>query len=115
MLAIFQLPSVYVQCTIWPAPITPSFLTSAAAPTEGVELTFNDDALREIAHLATAVNATTEDIGARRLHTIIERVIEDISFEAPERRGEQITIDAAFVVERIGEVAADEDLSSYIL
>ncbi len=87
----------------------------ALLATEGVELTFTDDALREIAHLATAVNATTEDIGARRLHTIIERVIEDISFEAPERSGERITIDAAFVVERIGEVAADEDLSSYIL
>ena len=57
----------------------------------------------------------TEDIGARRLHTIIERVIEEISFDAPERKGEQIVIDAAFVSERIGEVAADEDLSSYIL
>jgi ATP-dependent HslUV protease ATP-binding subunit HslU len=87
----------------------------ALLATEGVELTFTDDALREMAHLATAVNASTEDIGARRLHTIIERVIEEISFEATEHRGETITIDAAFVADRIGEVAADEDLSSYIL
>jgi ATP-dependent HslUV protease ATP-binding subunit HslU len=87
----------------------------ALLATEGVELCFASDALREMARLATAVNATTEDIGARRLHTIIERVIEDISFEAPERKGEQIVIDAAFVMDRIGEVAADEDLSSYIL
>ncbi len=87
----------------------------AMLATEGVELVFQDEALREMAHLATAVNATTEDIGARRLHTIIERVIEDISFEAPDRKGEQIQIDAAFVIDRIGDVAADEDLSTYIL
>lgn len=87
----------------------------ALLATEGVDLEFADDALREMAHLATAVNATTEDIGARRLHTIIERVIEDISFDAPDRKGEWIKIDAAFVAGRIGEVAADEDLSSYIL
>jgi ATP-dependent HslUV protease ATP-binding subunit HslU len=87
----------------------------ALLATEGVELTFADDAHREMAHLATVVNAAAEDIGARRLHTIIERVIEEISFEAPDRKGDQITIDAAFVSERIGEVVADEDLSSYIL
>ena len=87
----------------------------ALLATEGVELCFAGDSLREMARLATAVNVTTEDIGARRLHTIIERVIEDISFDAPERKGERIVIDAAFVTERIGEVAADEDLSSYIL
>jgi ATP-dependent HslUV protease ATP-binding subunit HslU len=87
----------------------------ALLATEEVELTFTDDALREMAHLATAVHARKEDIGARRLQTVIERVIEELSFEAPERKGEQIVIDAAFVNERIGEVAADEDLSSYIL
>ncbi|MFN8592367.1 MAG: ATP-dependent protease ATPase subunit HslU [Thermomicrobiales bacterium] len=87
----------------------------ALLATEGVELVFADDALREMACLATAVNATTEDIGARRLHTITERVIEEISFDAPDHTGETIVIDAAFVRERIGEVAADEDLSSYIL
>ena len=87
----------------------------ALLATEGVELAFEGDALREMAHLATAVNASTEDIGARRLHTIIERVIEDISFDAPDHKGETIVIDASFVSERVGEVAADEDLSSYIL
>jgi ATP-dependent HslUV protease ATP-binding subunit HslU len=87
----------------------------ALLATETVDLHFEDDALREMAHLATDVNAATEDIGARRLHTIIERVIEEISFDAPDHKGERIVIDAAFVSERIGEVAADEDLSSYIL
>jgi ATP-dependent HslUV protease ATP-binding subunit HslU len=87
----------------------------AMLATEGVELQFEDDALREMARLATVVNASTEDIGARRLHTIIERVIEDISFDAPDHKGEAIPIDARFVSDRIGEVAADEDLSSYIL
>lgn len=87
----------------------------ALLATEGVELEFDDDALREMAQLATAVNASTEDIGARRLHTIIERVIEDISFEAPDHKGETIRITAEFVGERVGEVAADEDLSTYIL
>ena len=87
----------------------------ALLATEGVELIFDDESLREMARLATAVNATTEDIGARRLHTIIERVIEEISFDAPDHKGETIVIDAPFVRERIGDVAADEDLSSYIL
>ncbi|MFT4037486.1 MAG: ATP-dependent protease ATPase subunit HslU [Thermomicrobiales bacterium] len=87
----------------------------AMLATEGVELEFGDDALREMARLAMLVNQSAEDIGARRLHTVIERVIEEISFDAPDLQGQQIVIDAAFVAERIGEVAADEDLSSYIL
>ena len=87
----------------------------ALLATEGWSSQFEGDGLREMAHLATAVNASTEDIGARRLHTIIERVIEDISFDAPDHKGETIVIDASFVSERVGEVAADEDLSSYIL
>lgn len=87
----------------------------AMLATEGVDLHFEDEALREMAKLATLVNQTAEDIGARRLHTIIERVIEDISFDAPDHQGERIVIDGGFVAERIGEVAADEDLSSYIL
>ncbi len=87
----------------------------ALLATEGLALTFAEDGLREMACLATMVNAKTEDIGARRLHTIIERVLEDISFSAPERAGETVEITAAFVAERIGEVAADDDLSTYIL
>lgn len=83
--------------------------------TEGLELAFEEDALREMARLATLVNARTEDIGARRLHTILERVLEEISFNAPDLSGHAIAIDAAFVAERIGDVAADDDLSNYIL
>jgi len=88
---------------------------AALLATEGVELGFEESCLRQMAQLAMVVNARTEDIGARRLHTIIERVLEEISFDAPARKGEQITIDGAFVAERVGEVAADEDLSNFIL
>ena len=83
--------------------------------TEGLELRFDEGAMREMAHLATLVNARTEDIGARRLHTIIEKVLEEVSFDAPAHKGEAVTIDAPFVVERVGEVAADDDLSNFIL
>lgn len=71
--------------------------------------------MREMARLATLVNARTEDIGARRLHTIMERVLEEISFDAPSHAGESVAIDRPFVAERVGEVAADEDLSNFIL
>ena len=87
----------------------------ALLATEGLDLVFEEDGLREMARLATVVNARTEDIGARRLHTVIEKVLEDISFDAPAHSGETYTIDAAFVAERIGEVAVDEDLSNFIL
>jgi ATP-dependent HslUV protease ATP-binding subunit HslU len=83
--------------------------------TEGVELVFREDAMREMARLATQVNARTEDIGARRLHTIIEKVLDEVSFDAPGHQGQTVTIDAAFVADRVGEVAADEDLSNFIL
>ncbi|HEY7033178.1 MAG TPA: ATP-dependent protease ATPase subunit HslU [Thermomicrobiales bacterium] len=83
--------------------------------TEGVDLQFGEDALREMARLATQVNARTEDIGARRLQTIVERVIEEISFDASDYEGKTVAIDRAFVTERIGEVAADDDLSNFIL
>jgi ATP-dependent HslUV protease ATP-binding subunit HslU len=88
---------------------------TALLATEGLELRFEEAAMREMARLATLVNARTEDIGARRLYTIIERVLEDISFDAPSRKGETLTIDDAFVIERVGEVAADDDLSNFIL
>ncbi len=87
----------------------------ALLATEGLTLSYTEDGLREMARLATLVNAKTEDIGARRLHTIIERVLEDISFNAPERAGETVEITAEFVNERIGDVAMDDDLSTYIL
>src|SRR4029453_16693860 len=83
--------------------------------TEGLELVFTEDGMREMARLATQVNARTEDIGARRLQTITEKVLEEISFDAPTLEVDKVTIDAEFVRERIGEVAADEDLSNFIL
>ncbi|HET7092069.1 MAG TPA: ATP-dependent protease ATPase subunit HslU [Thermomicrobiales bacterium] len=88
---------------------------AALLATEGLELRFEESGLREMARLATLVNARMEDIGARRLHTVIERVVEDLSFDAPDRSGEVEIIDAAFVAERIGDVAVDDDLSNYIL
>jgi ATP-dependent HslUV protease ATP-binding subunit HslU len=87
----------------------------ALLATEGLEMVFEEEAMREMARLATLVNSRTEDIGARRLHTIIERVLEDYSFNAPEMSGQSVSITAAFVAERIGDVAADDDLSNYIL
>jgi ATP-dependent HslUV protease ATP-binding subunit HslU len=88
---------------------------AALLASEGVELTFAEDALREVAAIAAEVNARTEDIGARRLQTIVERVLEDISFEAPDRHGETIEISAAYVEERIGDIASDDDLNNAIL
>ena len=88
---------------------------TALMATEGLDLVFEESGQREMARLATMVNARTEDIGARRLHTIIERVVEDLSFNAPEMAGERVAVDAGFVAERVGDVAADDDLSNFIL
>jgi ATP-dependent HslUV protease ATP-binding subunit HslU len=87
----------------------------ALLATEGVTLEFCEDGMREMARLATLVNARTEDIGARRLHTIIEKVVEEVSFDAPDLAGDTIRIDRVFVADRVGEVAEDEDLSNFIL
>ena len=87
----------------------------ALMATENINLTFADEAIREIARTATQVNDQTENIGARRLHTIMETLLEELSFEAPERNDKQLTIDAAFVRERLTDIAADVDLSRYIL
>jgi ATP-dependent HslUV protease ATP-binding subunit HslU len=83
--------------------------------TEGVELEIDVTAIRRIADLAQEVNSRTEDIGARRLYTMMERLLEDISFEAPERSGERIVIDAAYVDGKLDELVKDQDLSRYIL
>jgi len=82
---------------------------------EGVSVEFTPDGLEEIARCATTMNERVENIGARRLHTITERVLEDVSFNAPALSGETVTVDAAFVDERLGELLKDEDLSRYIL
>jgi len=87
----------------------------ALLKTENVELKFNDEAIRAIAKIAQNANEKMEDIGARRLHTVIERVIEDISFEANEHGGETVEVDKALVEKRLSDVVEDQDLARYIL
>jgi ATP-dependent HslUV protease ATP-binding subunit HslU len=87
----------------------------ALLETEGVKLEFTPDALDEVARFAFRVNEGTENIGARRLHTIMERVLDEISFEAPERKGQQFVVDAAYVQKMLSEIVKDQDLSRYIL
>jgi ATP-dependent HslUV protease ATP-binding subunit HslU len=81
---------------------------------EGVELDFTGDAIHEIAEIAMRVNEQTENIGARRLHTVMERLLEDVAFDAPEQQG-RVTVDAAYVRSRLAEIAGNTDLSNYIL
>lgn len=88
---------------------------TALLKTEGIEVNFTEDAIEEIASIATLVNERTENIGARRLHTIMEKLIEDISFEAPEGGERKIDIDAVYVRNKLSEIVKDEDLSRYIL
>ena len=87
----------------------------ALLKTEDVELKFDDEAIREIAKIAQNANEKMEDIGARRLHTVIERVIEDVSFEANEHSGKTIEITKELVKERLNEIVQDQDLARYIL
>jgi ATP-dependent HslUV protease ATP-binding subunit HslU len=88
---------------------------TALLDTEGVKLEFTKDALDEIARFAFRVNEGTENIGARRLHTIMERVLDEISFSAPDKKGEHVTIDAAYVGKMLTDIVKDQDLSRYIL
>ncbi|MGA2043310.1 MAG: ATP-dependent protease ATPase subunit HslU [Roseiarcus sp.] len=83
--------------------------------TEGVEIAFGDDAINALARVAALVNSTVENIGARRLQTVMERVLDDVSFSAPDRFGETIAIDAAFVEKNVGDLAKNADLSRFIL
>ena len=87
----------------------------ALMATEGVNVDFSEDAVQRIAEIAFRVNESTENIGARRLHTIMERLLDTLSFEAPDRSGDRITLDAAYVDEHLDELAGNEDLSRYIL
>jgi ATP-dependent HslUV protease ATP-binding subunit HslU len=82
---------------------------------EEVELDFTDDGIAEIARIASEVNQRTEDIGARRLHTVMERLLEQVSFDAPDIAPAQLTVDASYVRERLGGLASDADTSRYIL
>ena len=87
----------------------------ALLETEGVHLKFADDAIQEIALIASDVNERTENIGARRLHTILERLLDEVSFAAPEMHGKEVAIDAEYVRERLAPILNNEDLSRYIL
>ncbi len=87
----------------------------ALLKTESVDLEFTDDGIDTIANIASEVNTTVENIGARRLHTIIERVLDEISFTATDRAGEKITVDSEYIKKNIGELVKDTDLSKFIL
>jgi ATP-dependent HslUV protease ATP-binding subunit HslU len=87
----------------------------ALMATEEITLDFSNDAIEEIAGIAAQVNERTENIGARRLHTIMERLLDEISFDAPEKKGTKVPINAQYVQERLAEVLKSEDLSRYIL
>jgi len=83
--------------------------------TEGVALDFSDDAVDRLAEIAAQVNERQENIGARRLHTVLERLLDTLSYEAPDRDGQAVSIDRAYVDSHLGELVQDPDLSRYIL
>jgi ATP-dependent HslUV protease ATP-binding subunit HslU len=87
----------------------------ALLQTEGVTLTFAPDGIDAIARIAVQVNTAVENIGARRLQTVMERVLDEISFAAPDRGGDTVTVDGAYVESRIGDLARNADLSRFIL
>ena len=87
----------------------------ALMATEGVTLEFAEDAIDAVADVAVAVNSSVENIGARRLQTVMERVLDEISFAAPDRSGDTVKIDAAYVQKHVGDLAKNTDLSRFIL
>ncbi|MEP4102379.1 AAA family ATPase, partial [Paraglaciecola sp.] len=87
----------------------------ALLKTEGVDVTFTEDGIKRIANAAWQVNERTENIGARRLHTVMERLMEEISYDASERNGESLTVDAEYVNNHLDMLVEDEDLSRFIL
>lgn len=88
---------------------------TALMQTEGVEVKFTEDGIQRLAEIAYQVNESTENIGARRLHTVMERLLEEVSYNAPDQAGQTVLVNGAFVDERLGELAKDQDLSQYIL
>ena len=88
---------------------------TALLETEGIKLSFNDDALEEIARFSAVVNEQTENIGARRLHTIMEKVLDEISFDGPDLKKKTVRIDAGYVQKQLAEIVKNQDLSRYIL
>ena len=87
----------------------------ALLATEGVEVDFTEEGIRALARIAAEVNAEVENIGARRLQTVMEKLLEDVSFEAEQRKGETVTVDAAYVEDQLAEIARNTDLSKYVL
>ena len=83
--------------------------------TEGLTLTFSEDAIDAIADIAVEVNSTVENIGARRLQTVMERILDEVSFDASDRSGQTVAIDAAYVRDRVGALAKNADLRKFIL
>jgi len=88
---------------------------AALMETEGLRLSFTEDGVSALAEIAATVNARSENIGARRLHTVLERLLEEVSFNAPEMNKAEIKVDGAFVHQRLDQIVKDEDLSRYIL
>jgi len=88
---------------------------TALMATEEVTVSFTDEGIAELARIAAEVNESVENIGARRLYTVLERVFEELSFSAPDRGGETVTIDKAFVEEHLSELARSTDISRYVL
>ncbi|MDP6191235.1 MAG: HslU--HslV peptidase ATPase subunit, partial [Gammaproteobacteria bacterium] len=82
---------------------------------EGVELEFSEDGVKRLAELAFEVNENTENIGARRLHTLMERLLEDLSFEADQAQGAKVLVNQAYVEQNLQDLVQDQDLSQYIL
>ena len=87
----------------------------ALIATEGVEVTFTDDGIRAIARIAAEVNGEIENIGARRLQTVMEKLLEDVSFDAEDRKGDALTVDGAYVERQLASVARNSDLSRFVL
>jgi ATP-dependent HslUV protease ATP-binding subunit HslU len=87
----------------------------ALLATEDIQLQFAEDAIKRLAEIAYSVNSKTENIGARRLHTVMEKLLEEISFNASKRSGEAVIIDAKYVDERLKDLSQSEDLSRYVL
>ena len=87
----------------------------ALMATEGVDLDFTDDAINAIARIAVEVNGSVENIGARRLQTVMERILDEISFTATDRAGETVLVDAAYVEKHVGDLSRNADLSRFIL
>jgi ATP-dependent HslUV protease ATP-binding subunit HslU len=87
----------------------------ALLSTEGVSVRFTDDAIQRIADFATIVNERTENIGARRLHTVMEKLLDEVSFDAPELQDKSVTVDHAYVERMLADIVGNEDLSRYVL